>query len=89
MGQENLCHLLCKRPKQAFVSPDQMALPNGCGGLLIGDSFWHIVLAEGLNPQGNRPGRDQEDAMPLPAQGGELSHDMLHDVFAQSPLGSP
>jgi hypothetical protein len=59
-----------------------MALANGRGGLLICDSFWNMALAKGLDPQRNRPGRYQENAMPLPAQGGELLHDVLHDFFA-------
>ena len=42
MGEEDLRDTAMKLAEGSFVCPDQMALPDGGGGLLVGDGFMNV-----------------------------------------------
>ena len=53
MRQEDLCDLLVKGTKQTLIRPDEMALPNRRGRLLIDNGAWHTLRAEHLDAEGD------------------------------------
>jgi hypothetical protein len=55
MRQQHLGNALPMLPEGTLIGPDQMALPNGCNSLLLGDGTWQVAEFELFDASGDGP----------------------------------